>query len=140
MRKKLITACSLVLVALTVALLWPTAGYDVSRVHPTLRELSIPYQRVSAFVSSDGSIGMTIVDSSGRKVDLGLPASVDDGPKHPDLYFGRERSALTDDTRRMLVSILAAYNSSTNANNRALVSLRGAPRDYMRIAIQTLFH
>jgi hypothetical protein len=73
MRKKLVISGCLIFVAMTAAVLWPTPGYDISKVHPKLRELSTPYQRVGTFYSKDGSIGITIIDRDGHKLDLGYP-------------------------------------------------------------------
>jgi len=141
MRKKPVIIGGLTFVAVTVALLWPTPGYDLGKVHPKLRELSTPYQRVSTFYGKDGSIGITIVDRDGHKLDLGLPASSDDGPKYQRIHFGpSDGGALTDDTRRMLIRALGEHGSSADGTGSALVSLRGSPRDYLRKTIHFFFH
>ena len=101
-------------------------SYDSNRVDAKLRELVAPYQRVRTHVSADRGIGLTIVDQDGRKLDLGVMASAERPPKYSEVAFGPKLVPLTEDTRRMLVSILVQHRPPTNANDEALILLSGA--------------
>jgi len=142
MRKKLVISLSLLAILVVAVLLWPTAGYDISRVHPNLRELATPYQSVSTgYYLDGGSIGITIVDRDARKLELALPVSSERGRSYPQLFIGATYSsktgavevAFSEDTRRMLISVIEHHRTSADSSDIALVSLRGAPRDYARI-------
>lgn len=89
MRKKLTLALSSLALAALVLFLWPTDGYDINGVDPILNGLASPYQTVSAAIFLDGgSIGITIVDRKGQKVELALPVSTNDNTKYPRLFIG----------------------------------------------------
>jgi len=142
MRKKLIISVLLLVILLAVALLWPTAGYDISQVHPSLRELAAPYQSVSTgYYLDGGSIGITIVDRDALRLELAVPVSSDGGRRYPRLFIGATHASATgavevaynEDTRRMLIAIVEDYRASGSDTDIALVALRGAPRDYARI-------
>ena len=142
MRKKFIISVLLLAVLVAAVLLWPTAGYDISRVHSSLRELATPYQSVCAgFYLDGGSIGITIIDRDARKLELALPVSPEHGRSYPQLLIGATHHsktgavevAFTEDTRRMLISIIEAHRTPGNDSDITLVALRGAPRDYARI-------
>ena len=138
MRKKLFKfVCALVL-ALLVIFLWPTAGYDISRVYPKLRELSSPYQSVkTAYYLDGGSIGVAITDRDGHKLELALPVSAKNGRSYPQLFVGAMHASKTnavevefaEDTRRMLISTIEEFRTRIDSD-AALLALRGAPRDY----------
>lgn len=104
-------AISVLLLAILVAavLRWPTAGYDISRVHTSLRELATPYQSVSTHNYEDfGSIGITIIDRDAHRLELALPVSLEHGRSYPKLFIGATHSsetgavevAFSEDTRR----------------------------------------
>jgi hypothetical protein len=142
MRKKLFIAFALVITSVVVVLAWPTAGYDISRVHPSLSELATPYQSVSTgYFADGGSISITIVDRAGRRLEMALPVSSDHGRSYPQHFIGATHIsesgaveiAFTDDTRRMLISIIEDHRSARDCSNLALISLRGALRDHARI-------
>jgi hypothetical protein len=142
MRRKLIIVVCLLAVLLTAALLWPTAGYDISRVLPQLRELSAPYQSVSTgYYLDGGSVGITIIDRDARTLELALPVSADGDSRYPRLFIGASHAsetnalevAFTEDTRRMLIAIVEEHRSPTDDSDIALAALRGALRDYTRL-------
>ena len=142
MRRTLILGVCVLASVVTAILAWPTAHYDVSRVHPSLRELATPYRSVfTGYYLDGGSIGITIVDREGRKLLLALPVSSEGGRSYPRLFIGakhaRETNAvevvLSEDTRRMLISIIEQHQSAADSGDIALVALRGSPRDYVRI-------
>jgi hypothetical protein len=142
MRKKLIIGVCVLGLALVAALLWPTTGYDISHVYPSLRELATPYQSVSTdYYLDGGSISITIIDRDSHKLELALPVSPEHGRSYPRLFIGATHISKTgaaeipfsEDTRRMLISIVEQHRQTTNDSDIALVALRGAPRDYARI-------
>ena len=139
MRKKLLIAVSFLGAVGAVALLWPTGRYDMSRVHPALRELATPYQSVrSSYYLDGGSVGITIVDRDGHRLQLALPVSGQRGRPYPRLFVGATSSStpgaveveFTEDTRRMLISIIEQHQNGSH--DAVLLALRGAPRDYAR--------
>src|SRR5882672_6767169 len=96
MRKKVVIVICLLAVVVTALLLWPTAGYEISRVHPGLRELAAPYQSVWTGEYMDGgSIGITIVDRDGRKLQLALPLSSESRRSYSQLFVGATHSSKT---------------------------------------------
>jgi len=143
MHRKLVITVLIILIFVAALLLWPTAGYDLSRVHPSLRELSTPYQSVSTgYFLDGGSIGITIVDRDAHKLELALPVSSQRGRSYEQLFIGathRSKTgavevAFSDDTRLMLISVIEHHQTSGDNSDVALVGLRGALRDYARIA------
>ena len=142
MRKKLVFSVSVLVFALVVVLVWPTAGYDINRVNPSLRELATPYQSVDANCYLDGgSISVVIVDRDSRKLELALPVSAEHGRSFPRLFIGAKHMsktgavevAFSEDTRRMLISAIEQHRQPTNYNDLMLVYLRGSPRDHARV-------
>jgi hypothetical protein len=142
MRKTLIISLVFFAILAVAAILWPTASYDLNRVHPSLRQLATPYQTVRTSDYLDGgSIGVVIVDRDGRRLLLALPVSYEDGRKYPRLFVGATHTsktgavevAFSEDTRRMLISVIERHGSSTGDSDIALLSLRGAPRDHARL-------
>src|SRR6185503_13602782 len=96
MRKKIIIAVSLLAVFVATVLLWPTAGYDIDRVHPSLRELATPYRSVgTGYYLDGGSLGIAIVDRDGRKLELALPVSAAHGRSYPQLFIGATHTSKT---------------------------------------------
>ena len=143
MRQKLFVFVCFLALASGVILLWPAAGYDLSRVHPKLRELSAPYQSVkTGYYLDGGSISVTIVDRDGRKLELALPVSGKNGRiSYPQLFIGGIHVSktntveveFTEDTRRMLIATIEEHRTTTDDSDIALIRLRGASRDYARI-------
>jgi len=142
MRKTLIISLVFFATVAVTSLMWPTASYDLNRVHPSLRQLATPYQTVgTSYFLDGGSIGVVIVDRDGRRLLLALPVSYQDGRKYPQLFIGATHTsktgavevAFSQDTRRMLISVIERHRSSADLSDSALVSLRGAPRDHARL-------
>jgi hypothetical protein len=142
MRKTLIVSIVCFAILAVAALLWPTASYDLNRVHPSLRQLATPYQSVgTGYYLDGGSIAVVIVDRDGRRLLLALPVSYESGRKYPQLFMGATHTsktgavevAFSEDTRRMLISVMEDHRLSPGDNDLALVSLRGAPRDHARL-------
>jgi len=142
MHKKLVISVLLLAILVAAVLLWPTAGYDISKVHSSLRELVTPYQSVSTgYYLDGGSIGITIIDRDARRGEFAWPVSSERGRSCPKLFIGATHSsktgpvevAFSGDTRRMLISAIEHHRTSDDSSDIALASLRGAPRDYARI-------
>jgi len=149
MRKKLPVAVCVFTIVVAVALLWPTAGYEIDRVLPQLRALCTPYQSVSTVYYPDGgSIGITITDRDSHTLQLALPVLADGKGKYPDLFVGANHASdtgavevvFTEDARRMLIAIIEDHRTAADSSHMALVALRGSPRDYARLAWKAAFH
>lgn len=124
---------------------WTTAGYDKPRVHPRLQALNIPYQFVRTdYFLDGGSIGITIVDRDGDMLQLALPVSA--GRSYRQLFIGATHRSnagavevpFSEDTRRMLISLVEQHRRVNDDSDIALLALRGAPRDYVRIAVRAV--
>lgn len=142
MRKKVIVPLALIgLVAVCIGL-WPSQHYDPTRVHPSLRKLATPYQSVfTSYFLDGGSVGVRITDRDGRVAAFALPVGSGPGRSYPRLFVGTTHCsdtnaveiAFTEDTRRMLISIIDRHQSPADSSHMALVCLRGAPQDHARI-------
>jgi hypothetical protein len=72
---------------------------------------------------------------------LALPVSSAGGQTYPRLFIRATHAsntnavevAFSEDTRRMLISIIERRQSAADSGDVALVALRGSPRDYVRI-------
>ena len=115
MGKKPLFAALLLTATLGLSLTLHSPRYDLTRVDPQLRSLTMPFQSVNLVNWSDGSIGMRILDRSGHQLRLALPASSPSGKfTYRQLFVNAERSddpgavevAFSDDTRRLLRGIL----------------------------------
>ena len=147
MRKKLFIGACVLILAMIAVLSWPTTGYDINQVHPSLRELKTPYQSVNAgYYLDGGSISITIIDRDTRKLELALPVSSERKDRtYPRLFIGAKHMsntgaaevAFSDNTRLMLIAAVEEHLQPTNYNDLVLVDLRGAPRDHARMGIHT---
>ncbi len=142
MRKKVIILLALISIGVASLWLWPSPRYDLSRVHPSLRDLDAPYQSVfTSYFSDGGSIGVRIVDRDGRLTAFALPIGAGTGHTYPKLFVGAAHASdtnaveipFTEDTRRMLISVIDAHRSAADSSDLALAYLRGMPRDHARI-------
>lgn len=140
MRKKKILVAVLTLVGLVLLALfvWPNRRYDATQVTPALRALATPYRSVNAECFMDGgSIGLTIVDAHGQSLALALPVS-DGAPRYSRLFLGATYAqhtnatevAFSEDTRRMLISVIDQYRQPHDESAHVLWCLRGAPKDH----------
>lgn len=140
MRKKLGMMAALLAIGLMGFWWWPEAKYDIRNVHPSLRGLVAPYRSVStAYYMDGGSIGVSIVDGGGSRLDLALPVAADGpGRTYPRLFIGATHTSkpgavevpFSKDTRLMLISIIEQNRSPLDGSGIALTEMRGAPRDY----------
>jgi len=143
MRKKLIIAIAIVAAAVPVLLLWPFPRYDPARVHPSIRTLRQPYQRVTAdYYLDGGSVGLEIIDRDGQKLQLAIP--IYDGPgdtrTYHRLYLGARyfkntnavEISFTEDTKRFLAEVIGR-NATGPDRDLSLIALRGSPRDYVDV-------
>jgi len=98
MRKTLLISLVFFAILAVAVLSWPTAGYDLNRVHPSLRQLATPYQTVgTSYFLDGGSIGVAIVDRDGRRLLLALPV-IETHAAQPNAEPGSFRPA--NDTAR----------------------------------------
>jgi len=123
--------------------------YDISQVHPSIRDLKPPYRQVKAnYFLDGGSIGMEITDHDGQKLQLAIPISdgIGDARTYHRLYLGAKHTsfsnavevAFTADTRKFLVDMLDNQASGID-RNAALIALRGSPLDYVKVYTWSLF-
>jgi hypothetical protein len=141
LRKTIVTIVCLLALALTAVLFWPSARYDITQVHPRLRELSVPYQSVNTgYYGDGGSISITIVDRDGHRLKMALPVS-SRGQTYPRLFLGATHTSepgavevpFTKDTRRMLIAIVEEHLTANDSSDIALIQLRGSLRDYVHV-------
>ena len=145
MKKKASIAAALVVAVVCVWFFWPLPGYKIERVHPRLRVLKTPYQSVTtAYYMDGGSIGIKIVDRDGVMEQFAIPAHLGEPDRHTRVYVGvmydRKPGAIEIenpmDTKRMLVSILAANPNRTPNDDFVLALLGCRPMDFAHV----LFH
>ncbi len=143
MRRKLLFGFVLVVLCVAAWFFWPRGGYTVTRVHPSVRELQLPYQSVwTDFYLDGGSIAIKIVDRNGRTVELVFPVFFDSPrpPPYDRLFVGSVSPSSTnklevihpEDTKRMLIDIVDRYAPAGQSRDATLIELRGAPKDYIR--------
>lgn len=126
---------------LTAVFLWPAAHYDMYKVHPAIRELATPYQKVDADIVGDGgSVLMRIVDHVGRELRLRIPVSYDGSrPDYSQLFLtnggetGLVELAYSQDTKRMLVDAVERHVQPAGNRYVVLTRLRGWPKDYVHL-------
>ena len=116
MRKRIVIVLASLMMVLIAILFLASPSYDVSSVHPSIRNLQQPYRLVTAHYYLDGgSIGLEITDRNGKKLQLVIP--IYDGPGDKNTYHrlfvgatdSRDKGAVevpfTDYTRRMIVPL-----------------------------------
>lgn len=116
-------------------------SYDVRRVEPRLTALQKPYRLVrAAYYMDGGSIGIEITDRDGKVEPFAIPAHIDEGHAHELVYAGsmydREPGAVlvadSEQTKRMLIAVLASEPEITPENALCLLVLRHHPADFLR--------
>lgn len=137
-----ICAVAVVLMIFGVIYTWvPT--YEVGKLHPLLRQLKEPCDRVDAgYYLDGGSVDICVVDALGKEVTYSIPC----GSDYKELYLCRidevEKTSpekeFTDDTRAKLCELLERHATDANYNVQALILLRGYPRDYVGMALSYL--
>jgi len=138
------------LVAIVIAALWffrPSPSYDLSRVEPRLRALQQPYQTVkTAYYMDGGSIGIEIVDRDGRMEQFAIPSHLGDTNRYTKVFVGamhdRKPGAVevsdSEQTKHMLVYILASKSNRTPDEDYYLFCLRRSPADFVHCYIHKL--
>jgi hypothetical protein len=120
----------------------PNPSYDLSKLHPRLRNLKTPYRSVSSdFYADGGSIGIGIVDQDDNKEYFFVSAR--DGR----MYFGVPAEDKTNQveiiyhehTKRMLICILSDAPHRTAYDDANLASLRRYPKDYIIVLLHRLY-
>src|SRR5450756_1882571 len=141
MRKRVvIIGC---LMAIAIAALWffqPAPGYDIQRVDSRLRSLQQPYRSVkTAYYMDGGSIGIEIVDRDGRMEQFAIPSHLGDTNRYTKVFVGamydRKPGAVevsdSEQTKHMLVYILASKPNRTPDEDFYLFCLRRRPADFV---------
>ncbi len=154
MRKPWVIASLLVLGVIVLLLGLPSASYDLARVHPSLRELPRPYRSVNAGSFLDGgSAGVEVIGADGSIREFAFPVHERAGrrPDYPQLFFS-ERAGVrlpgdgpmaeiinSPDTRAMLIRLIESEATPNGDRALALISLRGAPKDYLSLAVYAMW-
>lgn len=120
---------------------WPRHwNYDIHKVHPALQALVRPYQSVVVTYHRDGgTVGLRLTDRDGRLLQLAVPISTIPGKadysqlflgtNHPNKR-GSKEAPYSEDTRKMIITIIDENAKPGFDRDRALLRLRGAPEDY----------
>lgn len=153
MNKKIgITAAVAAAAAIVGAILffWPPHRYNFSRVHPSIRNLKRPYQRVDPIYYLDGgSVGVEIVDRDGETLLLAFP--VDWNPRDGETYHrlfvgatycdfpGAVEVEFTEDTREYVAELIAQCPPGEERDH-ALLALRGSCCDYVGFIARTIMN
>ncbi len=125
--------------------------YLRSKVHPDLRSLNLPLQRIQAHYYFDGgSLGMEIVDRDGKRVELSMPNwhTADDDTFYKFIYVGAKykpkgapMTPLDIHTKRFLIELLES-SSPEGETKIALDALSGdtfGEKLYYQSKIKQLF-
>ena len=131
-------------------LFWPWPPYSRSKVDPALQALVTPYRSVvTEYYLDGGSVGIRITDRNGTSVEFALPVTAGKSQKYERVLVGAMhsrdggKSAVPvehgSDTKNMLIQIVERYSSSDIDGMAALLALRGAPRDYLRVYFNSWF-
>ena len=120
----------------------PGPTYDPQKVHPRLGILQQPYRQVKTYYWADGgSVGIDIVDRDGRHEQFAIRAKLGDTNPYTRVFVGALNDRLagaievsdSEHTRRMLTRMLSDYPNRTPWDDANLKSLRGYPKDYVRL-------
>jgi hypothetical protein len=141
-KKRVIRICiaTLGVTGLPFCFFHPSPSYDITRVKPRLRSLRQPYQSVKTGYKMDGgSIGIEIVDRDGKREQFALPAHLGDTNRYTRVFVGslHDRKPGTtevmdaENTKRMLIQILAATPGRAPYDDFCLVALRRGPSDFV---------
>ncbi|HTH48694.1 MAG TPA: hypothetical protein VMB21_14370 [Candidatus Limnocylindria bacterium] len=149
MRKPWVIAVLMVVGLITVLLCWPSASYDLARVHPSLRDLPRPYRSIKASSFLDGgSMGVEVIGGDGTIREFAFPVHERAGrrPDYPQLFFS-ERAGVrlpmdgpmaeitnSPDTRAMLIRLIESDATPDGDRALVLIGLRGGPKDYLSLA------
>ena len=142
MRKKRAIALGVGLFVITCLGFWffrPSPAYDLTRVEPRLRSLQTPYRSVTTgYYMDGGSIGIEIVDGTGQREQFAIPAHLGDTNRYGRVFVGAMHDrkpgatevADSENTKRMLIQILAATSGRSPHDDYCLMALRRRPSDY----------
>jgi hypothetical protein len=142
MQKKHVITC-VGLIALACLTFWffrPSPSYDITRVEPRLRALRKPYQHVkTAYYPDGGSVGIEITDRDGKVEQFAIPAHLGGTNRYNSVYVGamhdRKPGAIlvsdSEQTKRMLIHVLASTPNRTENDEWCLIFLRGRAVDFV---------
>jgi len=133
------------LVALGCIAFWffrPSPGYDITRVEPRLSSLQEPYQRIKTALYLDGgSVGIEITDRDGKTEQFAIPSRLEETNRYTKVYVGamydsKPGAVLVSDseqTKRMLIHVLAAMPNRKPDDDACLIMLRHRPADIVHL-------
>jgi hypothetical protein len=114
--KRLLVTCFIAGLLIAISLLLFGRFYVRSGVHPDLRSLNLPLQRIRAHYYFDGgSLGMELVDRDGKRIELSIPHwhTADDDTFYKYIYVGAKYmpkgaavTPLNIHTKRFLIEML----------------------------------
>jgi hypothetical protein len=122
-KKVLILVGAMVLIAAIAGLRFPgrTPGYAPELVDPNLTALQEPFQRVlSSYELRGNTIGIEIVDAFDQRAQFALPGRAKNLASYPRVMVGehwrgeQREVEHPEDTKHMLIEILAKYPSPMN--------------------------
>lgn len=143
-----------VVLAITVGglalLFWPWPPYSRSKVDPSLQALVTPYRSVvTEYYLDGGSVGIRITDRNGTAMEFALPVSAGKSRRYERVLVGVMHARDVGkspvpaengrDTKNMLIRVVERYSSGDVDSMAALLALRGAPRDYVRVYFNSWF-
>ena len=150
-RRQLLIAFLIGVILLAASLLLFWNHYDFSKIHPELRALNRPFQRVLSYYWFDGgSIGVEILDRDGKACEVSLPnwRTAEDSTIYKYIYIGSKyppKSAgllpLDLDTKRFLIEVIESSVPDVNKDS-ALRSLRAdtpGQKDYYLRRLKEIF-
>lgn len=124
-------------------LLFPWGNGSLDGVHPSVAQIKRPYRGVvTEYYLDGGSIGILVVDGAGSTNMFALPVGGADGKSYQEFVPGmmwytrtntEPKLPLDEQTRRYFCYLIEHESQSDINQMGALLSLRGAPRDYARV-------
>ena len=106
---------------------------------PRLRALQRPYQSVRTdYYLDGGSVGIEIVDRDGKREQFAIPAHLGETNRYAKVFVGAMHDSRpgavevsdSDQTKRMLIHVLAAMPHRAPYDDVCLMLLRRRPADY----------
>ena len=125
----------------------PSPSFDINRIEPRLRTLQQPYQSIkTAYYLDGGSIGIEIVDRDGKTEQFAIPANELEKKRYARVFVGAMYAngpsavAVSDSeqTKRMLIWVLASMPHRTTYDDLCLMHLRHRPSDDVHCFVRKL--
>jgi hypothetical protein len=125
----------------------PSPSYDITRVEPRLRALQTPYRSVkTGYYMDGGSVAVEIIDRDGKLEQFAIPAHLGETNRYTKVFVGamhdRKPGAVevfdSEQTKRMLIEVIASMPDRTPYDDFNLMSLRRRPSDFALCLIHKL--